>query len=173
MQGGGIFLTRSEDVAAVYRDKRASSDKQKEFRPKFGDSPSFEHHTTSLVFSDPPLRSRVRCLIMGAWNQRAIAHMESGIDALVASLLEEFAEQNQADLIADFEARIPVEVIGNLLEVPRDEREPLRDWSLAILSALEPAPNQAVLEKGNTAVSEFVDYLRGLVVKRRRHPARS
>jgi hypothetical protein len=37
-------------------------------------------------------------------------------------------------------ARIPVEVIGNLLAVPHAERGPLRAWSLAILSALEPAP---------------------------------
>ena len=42
------------------------------------------------------------------------------------------------DLIDDFAAAIPIEVIGNLLDVPHDEREPLRDWSLAILGALEP-----------------------------------
>ena len=170
LQGGGIFLTRYDDVAAIYRDPRASSDKQKEFRPKFGDSPLFEHHTTSLVFSDPPLHTRVRRLIMGALNQRAIARMEAGIEALVARLVAELAENRQADLIADFASLIPVEVIGNLLGVPRDERGPLRDWSLAILSALEPVPGQAVLDRGNRAVSEFLAYLRGLVAERTRHP---
>ena len=44
----------------------------------------------------------------------------------------------QVDLIDDFAGAIPVEIIGNLLDVPNDEREPLRDWSLAILGALEP-----------------------------------
>ena len=76
--GGAVFLSRYEDVAAIYRDPRASSDKKKEFGPKFGDSPLYEHHTTSLVFNDPPLHTRVRRLIMGAVNQRAIARMEAG-----------------------------------------------------------------------------------------------
>ena len=40
------------------------------------------------------------------------------------------------DLIDDFAAAIPVEVIGNLLDIPRNERGPLRQWSLAILGAL-------------------------------------
>ena len=93
---------------------------------------------------------------MGALNQRAIARMEAGIEALVARLVAELAENRQADLIADFASLIPVEVIGNLLGVPRDERGPLRDWSLAILSALEPVPGQAVLDRGNRAVNEFL-----------------
>ena len=40
------------------------------------------------------------------------------------------------------------------------ERAPLRDWSLAILSALEPAPAADVLARGNAAVEDFKAYLR-------------
>jgi cytochrome P450 len=168
--GGSVFLTRYEDVAALYRDSRASSDKKREFGPKFGDSPLFEHHTTSLVFNDPPLHTRVRRLLMGAVNQRAIARMEPDVIALVERLLDRMAEQRAVDLIDDFAAEIPVEVIGNLLEVPKPERGPLRGWSLAILSALEPAPGADVLDRGNRAVRDFCDYLRVLVAERRRHP---
>ena len=167
---GSVFLTRYEDVAAVYRDSRASSDKKQEFGPKFGNSPLFEHHTTSLVFNDPPLHTRVRRLIMGAVNQRAIARMEPNVVALVDSLLERMAVRRAVDLIDDFAAEIPVEVIGNLLEVPKAERGPLRAWSLAILSALEPAPSAAILDRGNRAVSDFCDYLRRLIGDRRTHP---
>ena len=139
LENGALLLTRYEDVVSVYRDPRASSDKKTEFQPKFGDSPLYEHHTTSLVFNDPPLHTRVRRLIMGALNQRAIARMESDVAALVDRLLDQMAAKQEPDLIDDFAAQIPVEVIGNLLEVPRDERGPLRGWSLAILSALEPS----------------------------------
>ena len=167
---GSVFLTRYEDVAAVYRDPRASSDKKKEFGPKFGGSPLFEHHTTSLVFNDPPLHTRVRRLIVGAVSQRAIARMEPNVLALVESLLDRMADKRGVDLIDDFAAEIPVEVIGNLLEVPKAERGPLRGWSLAILSALEPAPDAAILDRGNRAVSDFCDYLQRLVADRRRRP---
>ena len=167
-----VLLTRHADVMAVYRDPAASSDKRREFAPKFGaGTPLFEHHTTSLVFSDPPLHTRVRRLLLGALNQRAIARMEPGLIRLVDELLDRMAGLAAPDLIEDYAARIPVEVIGNLLEVPADERGPLRDWSLAILSALEPAPTAAMLERGHAAVDGFLDYLRGLVARRRARPA--
>jgi cytochrome P450 len=167
---GSVFLTRYEDVAAVYRDPRASSDKKVEFGPKLGDGPLYEHHTTSLVFSDPPLHTRVRRLIVGAVNQRAIARMEPGLVTLVDGLLDRMAEKRRIDLIDDFAAQIPIEVIGNLLDIPREERGPLRGWSLAILSALEPAPGPDILERGNRAVREFLDYLDRLIAARRRTP---
>jgi cytochrome P450 len=166
---GVLLLTRYADVAAVYRSAAVSSDKRREFGPKLGTgTPLFEHHTTSLVFNDPPLHTRVRKLLMGALNQRAMARMEDGVIALVEGLLDTLPPQ--ADLIADFAARIPVEVIGNLLDVPHAERAPLRDWSLAILSALEPTPSADVLSRGNAAVSDFLAFLRALVAARRAKP---
>jgi cytochrome P450 len=167
---GSFFLTRYEDVAAAYRDPSMSSDKKREFKPKLGDGPIYEHHTTSLVFNDPPLHTRVRRLIMGAVNQRAFARMEPGLVALVDDLLDRMAGRGRVDLIDDFAAQIPVEVIGNLLDVPKAERAPLRGWSLAILSALEPAPGAEILARANRATREFLDYLAVLCADRRKRP---
>ena len=75
---------------------------------------------------------------MGALSPRAIAGMEADLVRLVDRLLDAIAAKGKVDLIEDFASAIPIEVIGNLLDVPADEREPLRDWSLAILGALEP-----------------------------------
>jgi cytochrome P450 len=169
LERGSFFLSRYDDVVAVYRDARASSDKKLEFKPKFGDSPLYEHHTTSLVFNDPPLHTRVRALMMGALNQRAIARMEAGVVSLVERLVDSFPP-GEFDFIQSFAARIPVEVIGNLLDIPGGERGSLRAWSIAILSGLEPRPSAEMLERGNRAVVEFKDYLARLVDERRRKP---
>jgi cytochrome P450 len=61
-------------------------------------------------------------------------------------------------------------VIGNLLDVPMDEREPLRDWSLAILGALEPVIGPEAFARGNEAVRGFLAYLETLVERRRAKP---
>jgi cytochrome P450 len=61
-------------------------------------------------------------------------------------------------------------VIGNLLDVPMEEREPLRDWSLAILGALEPVIGADVFARGNEAVKDFLTYLETLVARRRTKP---
>ena len=171
MAPGSYLLTRHADVSAVYRSPDVSSDKVREFGPRLGvGSPIFEHHTSSLVFNDPPLHTRVRRLLMGALNQRAIARMEAGVVALVDGLLDRLATLPAPDLIEDFAARIPVEVIGNLLDMPHAQRSPLRDWSLAILSALEPAPSAAVLARANAATTDFLATLRVLVAQRRAEP---
>jgi cytochrome P450 len=170
LEGGGVFLSRYEDAIAVYRNPHASSDKKLEFRPKLGDSPLYEHHTTSLVFNDPPLHTRVRRIIMGAVNQRAIARMEPAVARLVEALLEDLAARGAGDFIADFAAQIPIEVIGSLLDIPRPERSPLRGWSIAILTGLEPALTPQMLEAGNRAVTEFVEFLKELIAARRARP---
>src|SRR3954468_21260191 len=172
MPDGSWLLTRHADLVAVYRDAGCfSSDKKVEFTPKYGaGAPLLQHHTTSLVFNDPPLHTRVRHLIMGALTRRAIGEMEPGLVQLVDRLLDAIEARGGGDLIEDFACAIPVEIIGNLLGVPHDERGPLRGWSLAILGALEPKLTPAQEDLGNRSVREFVDYLRVLVAERRRHP---
>ena len=171
MPNGSWFLTRYDDLVSAYKNtKRFSSDKKKEFYPKYGDSPLYEHHTTSLVFNDPPAHTRVRRLITGALSPRAIAGMGPDLVALVDRLLDGIAAKGRFDLVGDFAAAIPIEVIGNLLDVPREERDPLRDWSLAILGALEPVIGPEAFSRGNKAVEDFLGYLETLVGRRRAKP---
>ena len=172
MPGGGVFLTRHADLVRVYKDRQTfSSDKRVEFYPKFGDSLLYQHHTTSLVFNDAPLHTRVRRAIAGALAPRAIAGMDVVVRQLVDRLVDNLAARQQADkpidAVAHFAQNIPIEVIGNLLAIPRAEREPLRDWSLAILGALEPEISQRQFDEGETAVREFLGYLEALVARRR------
>ena len=171
LRNGSYVLTRYDDLVTAYKaTKTFSSDKTREFAPKYGASLLYEHHTTSLVFNDPPAHTRVRRLIMGALSPRAIAEMEPALIALVDGLLDRIAAEDRCELIEDFAAAIPIEVIGNLLGVPHEERGPLRDWSLAILGALEPVVSEAQLSRGNRAVKAFLAYLEGLVARRRAAP---
>ena len=171
MPNGCYFLTRYDDLVTAYKNTKVfSSDKRREFSPKYGNSLLYEHHTTSLVFNDPPAHTRVRRLIMGALSPRAIAEMEGYLIALVERLLDAIEAKGSFELIGDFASAIPVEVIGNLLDVPHDEREPLRDWSLAILGALEPVIAPEVFARGNRAVADFLAYLETLVARRREKP---
>jgi cytochrome P450 len=55
-----------------------------------------------------------------------------------------------------------------MLAVPKEERGPLREWSLAILGALEPAPSDDALDWGNRSVAEFSAYLAGHIARYRK-----
>ena len=99
MPNGSYFLTRYDDLVSAYKNTKIfSSDKKKEFAPKYGASLLYEHHTTSLVFNDPPAHTRVRRLIMGALSPRAIAQMEPDLIALVDRLLDAIALKDHFEL---------------------------------------------------------------------------
>ncbi|MCX8955627.1 cytochrome P450, partial [Ruegeria sp. NA] len=83
---------------------------------------------------------------------RALAQMEPGLIQLVDGLLDEMQVKGNVELIEDFAGAIPIEIIDNLLGIPRSERGPLRDWSLAILGALEPQLTPEQEEWGNRSV---------------------
>jgi cytochrome P450 len=169
---GSYFLTRYDDVVEVYRDhRRLSSDKRVEFHPKFGDTPLYEHHTTSLVFRDPPDHTRLRRLFAPAFTPRALAALETRVVRLVDGLLDGAEARGAMDLVADYAFALPVELIGDMLGVPRPDRPRLRAWSTAILGALEPVATPERLAAGNAAVEEFKAFLRDLVAERRRHPS--
>src|SRR3954466_16236255 len=171
MPDGAYLITRWRDCDAVYRDARLfSSDKKVEFGPKYGDMPLYQHHTTSLVSNDPPLHTHVRRAIQMALSNRVIAEMEAGLVALVDRLLDAMAAKGRADLIEDFAAAIPVEIIGNLLGVPHADRGPLRGWSVAILGALEPVLTPEQIATRNDSLRAFSRYLKGLIEEPRRKP---
>ncbi|HZP98221.1 MAG TPA: cytochrome P450 [Reyranella sp.] len=169
---GSVFLSRYADVAVCYRDGRMSSDKKAEFGPRFGaGTPLYRHHTTSLVFNDPPLHTRVRKLLAAAFTPRALANLQARIESVVDGLIDRHAEARRMDLVEDFAFRLPVEVICDMLGVPAGDRTPFRRYSLAILAALEPVVSAERQAAGNEAVTEFSAYLDALIAERARRPA--
>ncbi|MEM7002215.1 MAG: cytochrome P450 [Pseudomonadota bacterium] len=168
---GGYLVTGYELCRTIYRDtQRFSSDTQVQFEPVFGRaSPLFEHHTTSLVFNDPPLHTRVRRAIGNALSQQMLVELRPSLDSVIQNLLLNLQSRPRADLIAEFAGAIPVEIIGNLLRIPAAERGPLRQWSLDILGALEINLTPERRAAGEQSVRDFVAYLAELIARRRKN----
>ena len=165
---GSFFLSKHVDLHKVYRDpKTYSSDKKLLFKPLFGDTLLYEHHTTSLVFNDPPLHTHVRKAIGDALSQKTIVAMEAGLRDIVEQLLNELEDKEEFDFVDDFASIIPIEVISNLLRVPKEDRDQLRRWAVAILGALEFNLPKDRFDLGNDCVKEFLDYLQDFVADRK------
>lgn len=168
---GSFVVTRYDDVRTILGDAaRFSSDKRVDFYPKFGDSPLYEHHTTSIVFNDPPYHTRVRRLLAPFFAARVLRQMEASIAAMVDRLLDAAAARGTVDIVSDFALVVPLNLIGELLGVPVEERGALPPWAKAILGGLEPVRTEAELAEGNQAVERFKDYLRGLIAAKRASP---
>ena len=168
---GTFVLTAYDDIVQTYRDPVVwSSDKTRAFAPKFGDAPLFEHHTNSVVFIDPPDHTRIRKLFQSAFTRKALAAFVPRISGLVDNYLDRLEDQGEMEVVEEFSFRLPIEVVCDLLGVPREDRELIRRWANAILTALEPVLTQDQLDEGNRSVTEFKDYLRQLIAHRRANP---
>ena len=168
---GTFVLTCYADIVQTYRDPMIwSSDKRATFKPKFGNTPLFEHHTNSIVFIDPPDHTRIRRLFQSVFTRKALAAFVPRITSLVDEYLNRLEDQGQMEVVEEFSFCLPIEVVCDLLGVPRQDREFIRGWANAILTALEPTLVQKQLDDGNQAVVDFKQYLRDLIAYRRAHP---
>ena len=167
---GSYVLTTYKDLVNVYRNfKIWSSDKKTEFGAKFGESPLFEHHTTSVVFVDPPDHTRIRKIFQQAFTPKSIRGLEKDIIKLVDSYLITMHEKKKFDFVSDFSFRLPVDVVCSVLGIPSEDRGLIRDWAHKILGALEPKLTPKQLDDGSTAVVNFKQYLKDQIRFRKNH----
>ena len=167
---GSYILTRYKDLVGVYRNFKVwSSDKRTEFGAKFGSSPLFEHHTTSVVFVDPPDHTRIRKIFQQAFTPKSILSLERNINKLVDSYLVIMHEKKKFDFVSDFSFRLPVDVVCSVLGVPSEDRHLIRDWAHKILGALEPKLTNKQLDEGSSAVINFKQYLKDQIKFRKTH----
>ena len=167
---GSYILTRYKDLVGVYRNFKVwSSDKRTEFGAKFGSSPLFEHHTTSVVFVDPPDHTRIRKIFQQAFTPKSILGLERNINKLVDGYLVMMHEKKKFDFVSDFSFRLPVDVVCSVLGVPSEDRHLIRDWAHKILGALEPKLTNKQLDEGSSAVINFKQYLKDQIKFRKTH----
>jgi cytochrome P450 len=169
-EDGSYFLTRYEDVVLSLRHPGMSSDKKIDFKPKFGDGALYVHHTSSLVFNDPPVHTRVRQLLSEAFTPRKITELEPVIEGIIDRLLDRLADLGEFDVVKDYALALPTEIIADMLGVPEEHRHKLHNYSNLILGALDPVVSNEKITEGHNAVEEFSSLLEILIAERRKTP---
>src|SRR5439155_351222 len=154
LHGGLVRLHDRSALRAPARQARGDPRAGRAPRPRARRAPaevSGARVTAAGVFPDPPDHTRIRRLFAPAFTPKALAALEPRVVRFVDGLLDRAAARGGMDVVDDFAAALPVQLIGDMLGVPQAERAPLRAWSLAILGALEPEPGPERLEAGSRA----------------------
>lgn len=169
-----LFLAaRYKDANQVLRDRKLG----RIFKPK---EPSdvwdtFNWlHADSILDSEPPKHTRLRSLVMKAFNPKTIAALEPTIvditNKLIADARKKLEISGEFDLIADFAEPLPVKVIAHLLGFPESEEHLLRPWSQAIVKMYEVSPSEQEKLEAQQASKEFAQYVENLMIERKRNP---
>ena len=131
-------------------------------------------HSDSLLDSEPPKHTRLRSLLVKAFNKNKIDSLRPDVVRLTESLLQGIQEKierdGEFDVIADFAEPLPVKVIAALLGFPDEDEHLLRPWSQAIVKMYELDPSEQTQAEAQRASQEFADYVRGLMEARKVTP---
>ncbi|MFZ8917189.1 MAG: cytochrome P450 [Ilumatobacteraceae bacterium] len=172
-----IVLTRYEDVAWTLRSNDFSRDVEAN-----GNEPTDElgmakrarrrsrTGSKSILNLDPPDHTRLRRLVSKAFTPSAIERLRPRVQQLVDDVLDRAASQGGFELVDELAFPIPFQVISDLLDMPTNRADELRDWSQIITFALEPTATRADLDRVDAAFAELIPYLIDVVESRRRSP---
>ncbi|OBG30201.1 cytochrome P450 [Mycobacterium sp. 852002-51057_SCH5723018] len=159
-------LTRHQDVATAFKDYETYSSargidlamvKQDTLPPE----------AKSMIFMDPPEHRRMRSLVNKVFTPRAISAMKDTVTELIDYQLER-VDPKQFDVVADFSALFPVEVISTVLGVPTEQRQQIRHW---VDTSLHREPGQLEMDETNwEAVTQLGVFYYNLIQERRKEP---
>jgi len=171
---GFYILTRYDDVTMLLRDPRFGKKGYDQLlAARFGSEENAPGLATSMLFRDPPDHTRLRSLVSKAFTPRVIDTLRPRIQAIVTDLLDAMRDRLTVDLIEDLAYPLPVAVISEMLGVPREEHDVVKQWSADLarsLDAIAFAQDAEVIIRGKAARDGLSDYFRGLVAERRRRP---
>jgi cytochrome P450 len=170
----GLFLAATHaDANAVLRTRSLG----RIFKPRTPeeDWSTFNWlHSDSLLDSEPPKHTRLRSLLVKAFNKNKIDSLKPDVEQITQKLLKEIEakleNQGHFDVIGDFAEPLPVKVIAKLLGFPDEDEHLLRPWSQAIVKMYEVNPTEQVQREAQQASQEFADYVKGLMEDRKRNP---
>ena len=169
---GFIVLTRYDDVVNTLRNNDFSRDI--ELNANLPETPTRKYkreneRSKSILNLDPPDHTRLRRLVSKSFTPSAIEKLRPRIQQLVDDALSNARNSGHLELIDELAFPVPFQVISDLLDMPTDRAEELREWSQVITATLEPTTSVEDLEKGQIAISKMRPYLDEIIRKRRKN----
>ena len=171
---GMVVLTRYEDVTTTLKSADFSRDIEKystqassEARQARRDRQ--EERTKSILNLDPPDHTRLRRIVSKSFTPSAMERLRPRIQQLVDNVLDSAQKVGSLELIDDLAFPVPFQVISELLDMPTDRADELREWSQIITNSLEPTATDDDLVRSEDAIAQLVPYLKLIIEDRRKH----
>jgi cytochrome P450 len=158
-------LSRFDDVVAAHRDWET-------FSSAYGVTfDSLQLRTrmdmNMMIIMDPPEHDRLRTLVRTVFTRGAIAHMEPLVEEVITEILQGLEGRESFDMVGDFAAQFPVEIICAMLGVPKGERQQIRHWTDGMLH--RERNNPMITHEGLICSGNLSDYFLDLVKHKRKH----
>jgi cytochrome P450 len=173
---GWWYLFRYADVAAVLKDPRfgraiaPALDEPLPPVPAAEREPFWDMYARWTLALEPPEHTRQRALLNRAFTARVVEALRPTIAARAAVLLAALNARDRFDVVGDFAFPLTLSVIAELIGIPQDDLDRIKEWSLTIAAVLDYKRSWDVMAEGNRMTREFTAYLAEIVAARRARP---
>ncbi|MEQ8486485.1 MAG: cytochrome P450 [Pseudomonadales bacterium] len=170
-----VVLTRYADVQAALRDRRLGHDTfgnlSAEDREAALRNPAIANLARTMLLKNPPDHTRLRGLVVKAFDARRVAAMRERIRSIAHDLIDGFIERGAGDLKALFNHPLPVIVICDMLGVPEADRAEFIKGTRISGRLVDPSPmTDQELADANRSTQESQAYFTALCDARRKAP---
>jgi cytochrome P450 len=125
---------------------------------------------TLLLTTDDPEHQRYRALVNAAFATGRVAHMEDRIGVLIDELIDAFVEDGSVDFVDRFAVLLPTYIIADILGLPRDKYDKVKQWSDAVITVVGRMGTREQEVEAARQMVEFRRYVKETVRARRREP---
>ncbi|MFC0571944.1 cytochrome P450 [Paraburkholderia solisilvae] len=164
-----------EIVDKLLHDRRAGKDYLHSVQLRYGEEvarrPLFQKANASFILMNPPEHTRLRSLMMQAFNARQIEAIRDTARETADRLIDAFISEGTVDLLSGYALRLPVEIICRMLNVPLADAALMAGASVQVVRLLDVAP--LPLDQLNVVSAQYdvLDrYFTDLVNARRAQP---
>jgi cytochrome P450 len=156
--GRGYLVSRYDDVRAVLTDPLTYSSHAN------ANGIGLVMGRTILEM-DGGAHTRHRSLIAPAFVPKALrSDLPELIGGIVDQLIDRFAGDGRAELVAQFTSTIPIQVIAHVIGIPMEDYPTFHAWGLDIIGFTSDPP------RGFAAAQSLVEFLTPLIAARRAAP---
>jgi cytochrome P450 len=158
----GVSVLRRREVQHLLADPRLVTAVAHLVRVQSGgDGPLAEMLGDTVIGMDGPEHTRLRRLVARSFTPRAADRHRAVMRSLVDELLDDFVGDGYCEFMADFADRYPVQVICEVLGVPRQDHPLFARWgeSLTYLLSFELGSRLAEVEQAANELGAYVDQL--------------
>jgi cytochrome P450 len=106
-------------------------------------------------------------LVSLAFTPSAIERLRPRIQSLVDDIIDRATEAGSMELIDELAFPVPFQVISDLLGMPTERQDEVREWSQAVTAALEPTADEATMNAAAVAAKSLADHLDSVIAARR------
>ena len=98
----------------------------------------FNEFLGSIINMDDPRHARLRRLVSSGFTPRTLARVEEQVARVAAEIVDDLAEVGECDFVPDVAARLPLQIICEMMGVPPSLYQDVFDQSNILLSAGDP-----------------------------------